>query len=107
MIFELLLPGASGPISVPEPSGFKFTGAAGTVGAIFSEALKYVFPIAGLVLFFMLIAGGFQLLTAAGNADAVKAGYNKILYAFVGFLIIFVAYWAIQILEMILGIKVF
>ncbi len=100
MILSLALPGG---FTVEDPKGFHFT----DVASVVSEAFKYVFPIAGLALFFMLIAGGFQLLTAAGNADAVKAGYNKILYAMVGFLIIFVAYWVIQVLEMILGIKVF
>lgn len=100
MILDLALPGG---MSVANPAGFQFT----DVASVVSEALKYVFPIAGLALFFMLIAGGFQLLTAAGNADAVKEGYNKILYAMVGFLIIFVAYWLVQILELILGIKVF
>lgn len=107
MIFDLLLPGASGPISIPDPSGFKFTGASGNLGAVITAALTYVFPVGGLILFAMLIMGGFQLLTAAGNPEEVKKGYNKILYALIGFLVIFVSYWLVQILEYVLGITIF
>lgn len=77
------------------------------MGSVISKAITYVFPLAGLILFFMLIAGGFQLLTSAGDPEATKKGYQKILYAVIGFMIIFVAYWLIQIIEIIFGIKIF
>lgn len=108
MFYQLILPGPSGkPITVPEPSGFQFTGSTkGNLGYIISELLKYVFPTAGLVLFFMLIAGGFQLLTSAGNPETTKKGYDKIIWAIIGFALVFVSYWLIQILEHIFGITI-
>jgi hypothetical protein len=101
MFLQLTFPGISQPVN--NPTGFKFTDLASVV----NEALKYIFPIAGLILLFMLISGGFQLLTAAGNPEATQKGYNQLLYAIVGFLVIFIAYWLIQILEYVLGITVF
>jgi len=99
MFLQLTLPGG---INIEDPQK-EFT----DVASVISKALIYVFPLAGLILFFMLIAGGFQLLISAGNPEATKKGYQKILYAVLGFLIIFVAYWLIQIVEIIFGIKVF
>ena len=108
MILQLLLPGPSGPIEIPEPAGFKFAGTdKGTLANVLNEALKYIFPFAGLILFFMLIAGGFRLLTSAGNPESTAKGYKMMLMALVGFIVIFVSYWLMQILEVVLGIKVF
>ncbi|PIS09232.1 hypothetical protein COT75_02600 [Candidatus Beckwithbacteria bacterium CG10_big_fil_rev_8_21_14_0_10_34_10] len=91
-----------GNISVEDQLDSKFT----TPASIISELLKYIFPFAGLVLFFMLIAGGFQLLTAAGNEESIKKGQQRILYAVIGFMVIFISFWLIQILEVILGIEI-
>jgi len=55
----------------------------------------------------MLIAGGFQLLTSAGDPEATKKGYAKITWSIIGFLVIFISYWLIQIMEYIFGTTIF
>lgn len=102
-MLQLTLPGDN--MKIPYPSGFKFTGEKGNIGGLISEALKYVFPLAGLILFGMLIFGGFELLTSSGNPEAIKKGQDKITSAVIGFVIIFVAYWLVQILQAILGLE--
>ncbi len=88
--------------------GFEnFTFKEKTVGEIISALLPYVFIIAGLILFAMLIFGGFELLTSAGNPESVKKAQGRITSALIGFLIIFLAYWLTQILEVIFGITIF
>lgn len=74
---------------------------------IISGALPFVFAIAGIILLFMLISAGFELLTSAGNPEKVKKAQGKITNALLGFLIIFVSYWLIQILQLVLGITIF
>lgn len=86
--------------------GFKFT-TSSTIGDIISAILPYVFAISGLLLFVFLIMGGFELLTSAGNPESVKKAQGKITSALVGFVIIFLAYWLTQALEIIFGIKIF
>lgn len=76
------------------------------VGLIIGEVLKYVFVIAGLLLLFFLISGGFQLLLSAGNEKTMEMAKNKITNAIFGFLLLFLSYWLVQILEFILGISV-
>lgn len=75
------------------------------VGSIVSTILPYIFMISGLVLLFMLILGGISLMTSAGNPDKTKAGYGRITHALIGFLIIFIAYFVAQLVEVMLGIK--
>ncbi|MFH1840552.1 MAG: hypothetical protein ABH807_00100 [Candidatus Shapirobacteria bacterium] len=74
---------------------------------IVSAALPYTYLIAGLVLFFLLIWSGFELLTAGDNQEAIKRAFGRITHALTGFIIIFLSYWLIQLVELILGVKIF
>lgn len=85
-------------------TGFKF--ADKNLGEIVSQLLPYIYGIAGLALFVMLILGGITLMTAAGDPAKSKDGYGKISAGLIGFLIIFVSYFVAQIVEVILGIKI-
>ncbi len=76
-----------------------------SISDIVSQVLAYVFPIAGILVFIYLLYGGFNLMLAAGNEEGIREGKAKITNALIGFLIIFVSYWIVQILEIVLGIK--
>jgi hypothetical protein len=79
-----------------------------TIAGIISALLPYIFVLAGLALLLMLIFGGFQLMTSAGDPKGMEAGKNRVMYAIIGFLIIFVSFWLVQILQVIFGLpKVF
>jgi len=96
---------------LPEYSSIKgfenFNFANKTLGDIISKLLTYIFPLAGIILFAFLILGGFELLTSGGNPEKAKKAQGRITSALVGFLIIFLAYWITQILEVIFGIQIF
>lgn len=77
-----------------------------TPGGIISRALTFAFPIAGLALFVMIVAGGLQILAGATNAKSLEEGKKRVTMAIVGFLILFASYWIAQILEIIFGIKI-
>ncbi len=81
----------------------KRAGQFNTISDLISVLLNYVYPLAGLILFIFLIIGGFSMLTSAGDPEKIKAGQGKITSALIGFLIIFVSYWIIKILQVILG----
>ncbi len=75
-----------------------------TIGDVISTALKFVFPAAGILLLVYLIAAGFSLMTSAGDPKAVAAAKGRITSALIGFIIIFAAYWIVQIVGIILGL---
>lgn len=101
----LTIPGeCNGECVINPPEGFK--GEFTDIGSVISALLPYVFVLAGLILFVFLIFGGFELLMSAGNPDKVKSAQGKITSAIIGFVIIFIAYWLVQILQVIFGIEV-
>jgi hypothetical protein len=90
-------------VSLPaDPLAAKFP----TLGSVFSAALPYVYVFAGLALLVLLIFGGIALMTAAGEAKKTKAAYGRITSALIGFLLIFISYFVVQIVEVILGVTI-
>ena len=92
---SLTFPGGS----ISGPSGFKF----GSIGNILSASIPYIFGIAGMGLLLMILSAGFTILTSAGDAKALEGGKQRLTNAIIGFLIIFVAFWMVQIAGKILG----
>jgi len=97
----LALPGG---YHIDDPEGFEFTNK--TLGDVITALLPYIFVLAGLLLFGLLIWGGFGLLTSAGNPDKVKSAQAKLTNAIIGFIIIFAAFWLVQILQIMFGITI-
>lgn len=98
-----------GTLDVPDVpgAGFKFPVATADLGTIINEFLKYLFPLAGLLLFAYLVMAGFSFLTSGGEPKAMEQAKEKITHALAGFLLIFVAYWLVQLLEFIFNLKIF
>ncbi len=84
--------------------GFKFAG--GTIGDVITSLFDYLLPLAGILMFGMIIYGGLTLMLSGGNPDGVKEGTSKILFGVVGFIVVFAAYWIIKIIETIFGIAI-
>ena len=84
----------------------KFDLSGKTPADVITAILPFVFVIAGLILFVMFIFGGFTIFTSTGNPEKIKQGQGIIVNALIGFLVIFAAYWIIQILETTLGFKI-
>jgi len=55
---------------------------------IFANIVAVVFSIASIVLFFMLIFGGFKFITAGGNPEAIASAKNTIFYSIGGIILI-------------------
>ena len=80
-----------------------------SIGGIFSSAkgfrgfisalLPNVFVIAGLILVFLIVMGGLGLVLNAGNAEAQQKNKDLITNAVLGFVLVFAAYWIIQIIQ--------
>jgi len=81
----------------------------GTIGGIISTLLKNIYVLAGVLLFVLLIVGGFIFIIGAGqdNPEQAKKGKQALTAALLGFVIIFISYWIIRIIEILTGIKIF
>ncbi len=76
----------------------------GNIGDIVTAIIPYFFTFAGILLLIYLIMGGFELMTSQGNPKAVESGRGKITFALYGFLIVFIAFWIVQIVGLLFGI---
>lgn len=73
-----------------------------------SLIVKNGLTIAGIILLILLIAGGFMMIAGAGSGDQKKAATAKTMItdAVIGFLVIFLSYFIIQIVEVITGFPI-
>lgn len=76
------------------------------LGSLISTLLPYIFTVAGLVLFFIIIGAGFSMFTSAGNPEKSKKASQQLTFGLIGFFIIFAAYWISQLLEKVFGISI-
>jgi len=77
----------------------------GSIGAFVSRILPNVFILAAIILFFLIIFGGFSIITSAGDPEKAKEGKQALTAALIGFLVIFASYWIIQIIEVLTGVN--
>lgn len=87
--------------------GSSFTGRAGgnTIGDLIALVVQASLVIAGLVVLFLFIIGGFGIIMGAGNDNPEQAAKGKkaLTSAVIGFFIVFTAYWVIRVIELITG----
>lgn len=78
------------------------------IATLISTLLPNVYMIAGVILFILLIFGGFTYIVSAGQQkqEGVQKGSKAITAAIIGFLLIFASYWIMQIIEIISGIDI-
>lgn len=85
-------------------------GAAGfsSLGEIISNLIQNIYVLAGILLFVLLIIGGFIFIIGAGqdNPEQAKKGKQALTTALIGFVIIFCSYWIIKIIEIITGLNI-
>jgi hypothetical protein len=75
--------------------------------SLISRVLPNAYIIAGIILFIYISAGGFMIISSAGNPEAAKNGQKIVTNAIIGFIVLFASYWLIQIIEVITGVKIF
>jgi len=83
----------------PEPAKIE------DIALIISRILNIVVRLAGIAAFIMLIVGGFQYLTAAGNPEKTKAASQTITYAIFGLVAVIAAWFIMLFIEKFTGIN--
>jgi hypothetical protein len=78
-----------------------------TIGDLVALLVQASFVIAGVLILFLFIFGGFGIIMGAGNDNPEQAAKGKkaLTSALIGFFIIFTAYWVIRIIEIIVGVN--
>lgn len=81
--------------------GGKVSDVYSTPSDIVNILVPFAFIVGGIILFLLIIYSGFLFIqdTAKGKEEATKIWTT----AGIGFIIMFVAYWVVQIIETIIG----
>ena len=73
---------------------------------IFDNLVTVVLSFAGIVLFLMLVAGGFRFITAGGEPKAVQGARNTLTFAIAGLVLIVVSLLILRFIETFTGVNV-
>jgi len=76
------------------------------MASVISNAMTFVTLIAGLGLLFYFLIGAVNWLVSGGDPQKIKAAQDMMLNAFVGIVIVVIAYPAISILGNLIGIPI-
>jgi len=76
-----------------------------TIGDLLNKKLiPFLYPMAALVLFFILIWGGYDFLTSHGVAEKAKNAQAKITAGIVGFVLLMLSFLIVKLISFIFGI---
>ena len=86
--------------------GISYVAEEGGVGKLVSIILQASLSIAGVVLLFLLIGGGIGMIAGAGkdNPEQTAKGKQAVTSAVLGFVVVFAAYWIVQLIEELTGL---
>ena len=78
------------------------------VASLVTIVLKNSITVAGIILVFILIYGGLMYIISAGSGDQKKSEQAKstITNSLIGFAVVIVAYFIIQIIEVLTGLTI-
>jgi len=85
-----------------------FLSQVGDVGKLVSLIVSNAIVVAGVILLFLFVAGGIGMIAGAGssNPEQMASGRKAITAAVIGFVIVFAAYWIVQLIQVLTGVKI-
>lgn len=86
--------------------GYRFAG--GELADFFGGdygVINLAFFFAGALLLLYLLAGGIAFMTSGGDPKALESAKKTITNAFIGFFLVFTAYWTVQLVAAVLGLS--
>lgn len=86
-----------------DPSG---AATIGNLGCLFGRIVSYALGFAGIVLFVLLLIGGFRFITSGGDPKAIEGARKTLTSAIIGLVIILVSYLILILITNITGVDV-
>ena len=71
---------------------------------IITVLMSFFYPFAGVILLFVCIWGGYDLLTSHGEAEKLNGGRSKITSGIIGFVLLAASYILARVLGFIFGV---
>lgn len=71
---------------------------------LITNALPYIFGIAGIILLLNIISSGLKMMTSAGDPKVLQVAQAKLTTSLIGILVLFASFWVVQLIMKFLGI---
>jgi TRAP-type C4-dicarboxylate transport system permease small subunit len=75
-----------------------------SLGKIITKLLSFIMPIAGIVLLFVLISGGYDYMMSQGSPDKLKSAQGKITTGIIGFILLIISFVVVKLIAAIFGL---
>jgi len=75
-----------------------------TLGDLVNRVLTFLLPMAGIVLLFVLIWGGYDYMMSQGNPEKIKSAQAKITTGLIGFFLLISSYLVVRVIAAIFGL---
>ena len=73
---------------------------------VFQQIVSVVLGLAGIVLFIMLLMGGFKFITAGGDPKAVESAKKTLTYAIAGMVLLAASFLILRFIQEFTGVDV-
>lgn len=77
-----------------------------SANTLLNNIVPNVFIAAGIVIFFMVLFGGYKIITGGSDSHQIDEGKKVISSAIMGLIVMFASYWIIQIIQVLTGIPI-
>ena len=74
------------------------------IGSIINNVVPFIMSVAGIILFFVLMWGGFDYVSSQGAPEKLKAANAKITAGVVGFVLLVLSFLITRVLSYIFGV---
>ncbi|OGK14772.1 hypothetical protein A3H80_05200 [Candidatus Roizmanbacteria bacterium RIFCSPLOWO2_02_FULL_37_19] len=86
------------PIQGPLPDNIS------TISDVIGIILSFLYPLAGILLFFMLVWGGYSFLMSGGQPEKIKSARGKMSTALIGFFLLIFSFLIVRFISSIFGL---
>lgn len=73
-------------------------------GDLINVLMTFLVPFAAIILFFVLLWGGYDFLSSAGNEDKINTAKAKITAGLIGFFLLVSSYLIVSLIAQIFGL---
>lgn len=74
--------------------------------AVFNNVISVVLALAGIVLFIMLLSGGFKYITSGGDPKGIEGAKKTLTYAIGGMILLAMAFLILRFIQEFTGVDV-
>lgn len=92
-----------GPLKIKDSAGNIIANP--KLGDIVGRVLQFMLPLAGVLLLFVLIWGGYDFMMSQGNAEKIKSAQAKITTGIIGFGLLVISYLLVRLIAAIFGLQ--